>query len=321
MALLLDQGEGFAVDRRKPSSQHELYHVYQLARLAAAEQPCPGESVEAREWYTVYDERRKAIDRFDVCPHDVARFEILLPNLRGTFQRNPTTSGRKRKCDLRISSQRFIEYFDMLGRISERTHPGQRSDVRDRDGRPRPDIQPFIEFVRAKARIRECTWDKLLYEVDWFFPPSLPELTVCPECYTTIVWPAIDGGSAAASKFARHAKPVPGERTTGSSSAKNSTPPGRSCQLYSPRMRKVFKKAIARESFEYLARKALERRKVELELTLEREGVMRQKVEVEKALAVLGNGGAGVAGPELMRKRAALVEQLEDCDEYWEKWE
>jgi len=86
-------------------------------------------------------------------------------------------------------------------------------------------------------------------------------------------------------------------------------------------MRRVFKKAVARESFEYLARKALERRKVELELTLEREGVMRQKVEVEKALAVLGNGGAGVAGPELMRKRAALVEQLEDCDEYWEKWE
>jgi len=90
-------------------------------------------------------------------------------------------------------------------------------------------------------------------------------------------------------------------------------------------MRKVFKKAVARESFEYLARKALERRKVELELTLEREGVMGQKVEVEKALAVLGNGGAGggsgAAGPELMRKRAALVEQLEDCDEYWEKWE
>lgn len=314
MALLLDKGEGVvAQDRHKSTTHGEMYHVHKLAKLASTESPCPGENVEAREWYTVFDERRKAIERFDVCPHDVARFEILLPNLRGTFQRNPVTAGRKRKCDLRISSQRFIEYFDMLGHISEGTYPGQRQDLRDRDGKVRPDITPFVEFVRNKAQTRECTFDRLLYEVDWHYPSDLPEFTICHECFATIVWPAIQDSSSVASKFDRAPRTVPGECSSGAR-----TPPGRSCQLYSPRMRKVFKKAVQRNSFDYLARKALERRKVELDLMNEREVVLRQKVEVEKAMAMAG----GIGGSEhAARRRQELMEQLEDCDEYWAKWE
>lgn len=314
MALLLDKDAGTKPDRRQTrTSQSDTHHIHKLARLASTEQPCPGESVEARDWYTVYDAQRHPIDRFDVCPHDVARFETLLPNLRGTFQRNPSTTNRRRRCDLRTSSPRFIEYLDTLGRLSEGTHLGQRPDVRDRDGTPRPDMQPFVELVRARAQVRECSWDRLLYDVDWHYAAALPELTVCPECYAAVVGPAAVNGSPVAARFCRVPRPLPVDRPSGSGHPPP-PPPGRSCQMYSPRMRKVFRKAVQRQSFDYLARKAQERRRVEVDLTLEREGVLRQKAEAERALA------AG-AGAEVARRRAALVLQLEDCDEWWIKWE
>ena len=68
---------------------------------------------------------------------------------------------------------------------------------------------------------------------------GLPEFTVCEECYDTVVWPLIED-----------------ENNTGDVTRNfirnRQTVPVASCQLYSERMRKVFRDAYRRNDMEYL---------------------------------------------------------------------
>lgn len=115
--------------------------------------------------------------------------------------------------------------------------------------------------------------------------PSLREFTVCEECYEAVVWPAIIQNSALAAAFNRHAKPVAPEHV------------GVSCQLYSPRTRRVWLEACQRDDGQGLRNAALQRYGMEKELQARSADVQQRWPREERG-----------------REMARIVEE-------WRRWE
>ena len=231
--------------------RNDLDLLYGTAFISAQEPHCPGDHSEARRWLSPIDSRGSPVENFDVCSTDVKRIEALMPSLRNSFSRKDHATNQKRKCDLRVDSKRFSEYVDMLIEIDNTANTKRRP----------ADFQRFVDLARQKAQMRECARDDMLVDYAWHFIPQLPELTVCEECYSSVIWPAIAKGSSVASRFNRTPQLVYEEKRGGGSGSF-----GTSCQLYSPRMRKVFKKACQFGDLSYLAERAKERKKVEMSL-------------------------------------------------------
>lgn len=272
--------------------RHELDLLYAIARISASED-CPGNHKESRTWYTVLDRYGEKVDNFDVCSTDVRRVEALMPSMSGLYTRNHHGSARKRKCDFRIESKRFPEYLDTL--IA--------ADGTAQTKRRPPDLQRFADLVRQKAQMRECSKDDLVVDVAWHFPPHLPDLTVCEECYTDVIWPAIAEGSSVASRFSKTPQLINEDKQ------RNGRVLGTSCQLYSMRMRKVFKKAVQTGDFGYLARRAQERRDLELELQSRHANIRKLTLDLEKQGMKTGYATPG------------LQMQLDQLAEEWRKYE
>lgn len=248
----------------------DLDLVFNVAR-AGLKGSCPCDNSETRCWYTVKDAYSEKVDKFDVCITDVRRVEALLPSMHSLFTRAYHGQEKKRKCDFRIQSKRFQEYLDTLIEIDDIAHTRRKA----------PDYIRFANLARQKSQMRECTRDDLVMDVAWHFPPNLPEMTVCEECYSDVVWPAIAEGSSIAGKFSRTPQLMPRERRS------SSTGTGTSCQLYSPRMRKVFKKAVQTSDFGYLTRRVQERKEVEQELqdrvaSIRRTGASASQTEMQR---------------------------------------
>jgi hypothetical protein len=133
-----------------------------------------------------------------------------------------------------------------------------------------PDSMSLINLVERKLRIRECERDNMLLGGLWHFNPSMPDFTVCEDCYEEIVEPEARKNSDIALRFNRTVQPVYGEGI------------GTSCQLYSRRMRKVFRTAIKEDDIKYLGRKAKERRDAELRLQERYREVLRKARRLEE---------------------------------------
>lgn len=85
---------------------------------------------------------------------------------------------------------------------------------------------------------------------------------------------------------------------------------GVSCQLYSPRMRKVFARAIRDKDMKYLARKARERRDAELRLQ------ERYRAIVQKAKRVSWSSADGRDDERILNR------EIERISEEWRaEWE
>ncbi len=109
---------------------------------------------------------------------------------------------------------------------------------------------------------------------------SLPEFTVCEECYEAVIWPLIEDPNASEipRNFIRTRQPRPVA----------------ACQLYSDRMREVFRRACRRNGMGYLVVKVRERQRVEDEIKarylelLERDqndpAVQRERAELTRRL-------------------------------------
>lgn len=166
--------------------------------------------------------------------------ETLLPALRGTFVRVDShgSSLSPRVCSLRFDSKRFIEYFDALETTADR------ADYDDAE----PDMRDVAKLVRSLASMPECQHDKELIDRKWHIITQLPEFTVCEECFEEVVWPELEERKSIPMMFNKTLQRV--------SKA--------SCQLYSPKMRGIFRLAVDSDDYKLLAAKARERKTLEL---------------------------------------------------------
>lgn len=209
---------------------------------------CPGRQSDIRRWYHVQDpSTRTPVQGFNVCTACVRSVELVFPSLlrEKIFHRPENKPPAERYCNLHPGSKHFYSIIDRLDKLAKWC---KRKQLRTED------ISDFGEFVRQKARYRECARDAMLATQLWHFMPALPEFTICEECYEEVVWPLNERPIARDVVMTLQKVPIarPAHYVAGIS-----------CQLYSDRMRKVFKDAVNRGDFEALRSAALTRYNVE----------------------------------------------------------
>ncbi|WPH03336.1 Hypothetical protein R9X50_00621300 [Acrodontium crateriforme] len=218
---------------------------------------CPGSREAARSWYGLRDLDGLFVRDFHVCFNDVQKIECIFPTLSGIFVRLPQRPAYDQQlCSLRADGNRFPLYLDALMATHDKALTGRKA----------ADPMPFVELVERKTRLRECSRDNMLIGGLWHTMPSLPSFTICEDCYETVVEPEMrkSNPNQIAQRIARTVQPAYGEGM------------GSSCQLYSPRMRRVFARSLQTNDMKYLARKADERRDAELRLQERYKDVMRR---------------------------------------------
>ncbi|KAF2432004.1 hypothetical protein EJ08DRAFT_586245 [Tothia fuscella] len=276
----------------------ELLHG--VAAVTGSEPECPGAHEAVGTWYTITDEFGALMPYLTICQRDQRHLGAVFQSLAGIFVRLPSVNSRTPStCSIRSDSKRFPLYLDLLVDIDDRT--------RFKDRVSSSDVKPLIDFVRSNAFKSECKQDRIVIDQTWHYIPSLPALSICEECYDDIVLPCIKDGSPLASKFNRVPMPLP-------PAYENS---GCSCQLYSPRMRRVWERAVRRsdeDGFAYLARKVNERREVELDLR-------RQQVEITRMLDRSSGYGSSSSSAAGGVDREWLKKELERIEQEWLDWE
>lgn len=239
--------------------RRDLQRFYGLAEVAAISQPCLGANPAVQPWYSIIDPRTRApIQGFDVCTRCVLSIEVLLPSIQGIFVSSHDSKDQKRICDLRFDSKRFIRYFDQLEVTADR------ATWHDTE----PYTRELVRLCRDFAATPECSGYKDFRDRKWHIITQLPEFTVCPECFDEIVYPEIEDGKSVAKLFCKETKRIPRA----------------SCQLYSERMRGIFRHAVNRGDYLLLASKARERR-VEEEIYKDRLKLALYTVEPQKPRA------------------------------------
>ena len=220
--------------------------IYSIAEVAAHEPPCPGKVEAVREWYKIDDPNTgRQVYNFNVCSYCVRNVETLFPILRGIFHKGRKhQSAPMRICDLRTDSQRFSCYVDLLEETANQAIHFRRA----------PNTFRFVEFAKRMVVNRECPRENVLYGQGWYIIPHIPEFTACEECYDLIVCPVVERGSSLAAQFTRKPQVVASPHV------------GVSCQLYSPRMKKVFREACERNNLQYLRNVAIQRHTAERNL-------------------------------------------------------
>jgi hypothetical protein len=240
-------------------------------------------------WYGIPDQRDGVhVANFAICSSDKRMIEALFPTMRDVFTRKATggfatSLPEKYTCSLRISSRRFPKYLDLLVELDAEAQQSIHQ---------RPDISRFIRLARDNAFKGECMQAKTLLRKPWHFIPSLPEFTVCEECYDELVWPATMSKTTPSTiprMFNKSIQLVPGEDPE----------IGSSCCLYSPRMRKVWDVCVKDEDFRGLEREVLRRKKAELRLSREKNDIVRG----------LGNAEPGSSKYEWARREMKVVER------------
>jgi hypothetical protein len=225
-------------------SDLRLFHqISQVAGNASSKsQPCPGARKTTRLWYSIRDPyTQKIIPDFNVCFCCAKMVEVLLPNLTGVFVPldSPATPTRG-VCAMHFSGserKRFVLYFDAMETTSDKALSA---------GAP-PDIQSLAEEIGRLSIYTECREDQVVKNGNWHSMRFLPDLTVCGECFDEVVRPKVEDGNTIARNFYINPQRVPVA----------------TCQLYSARMREVFRNACRTNNPKFLEEKVLERRKIE----------------------------------------------------------
>jgi hypothetical protein len=249
------------IKQRRPS----LDLLNTLAEVAEVHRPCPDDRAVGSDratWYGIPDQRDGVhVANFAICSSDKKMIEVMFPTMRGYFTKLSSASvskaPEKYMCSLRTSSRRFPKYLDLLVEL----------DTEAQDLSQRPNINRFVQMARDNAFKGECAKDKTYLRKPWHFIPSLPEFTVCEECYDEFVWPLVQSKTMPSTiprLFNKAIQLVPNEDPI----------VGSSCCLYSPRMRKVWETSVKEEDFTYLETKVLERKRVEARLARAKKGLM-----------------------------------------------
>ncbi|KAF1812622.1 hypothetical protein P152DRAFT_396641 [Eremomyces bilateralis CBS 781.70] len=292
-----------------------------VAHIYASGERCPGESEVSGSWYGLLDGDR-LIGDFAVCPVDRKVLETLFPSLKGQFTRLSTSDPRRRRCATRVGSRWYAALLDAFVEMDSKA--GSRSG--------KVDLKPLLELLRTTSASStssssassstnhppqtpdpspKCARDTLVLNRHWHIIPSLPELTVCPTCYADVIRPALHSGSRLASSFTRTPLLLPDPSLSSSVFFRPpSSTQGASCQLYSPRMRRVWAKAVAGgDDFEYLARRARERRKVEAAVQGQHASLVR----------LMEQRGREAVSPRLAEER--FEREWKEVLREWKEWE
>ena len=276
--------------RRRP----DLDLIYALSAINLGQSECADMAGSTGPWYGLLDPSGHFIPNFAICPCDVKYVVALFPSFDGSFTLLPPVSGggsrQARQCSLRISSRRYPTYLDLLVAIDD--------EARRSPNPAPPNLKTLIDVLRVHAYKPECPRDHLTVDTPWHYIPTFPDTTVCEECYDELVWPSIKAGSSVAERFSRVLMPLP----------PSNDKKGATCQLYSPRMRRVWERAVKygdEEGLKYLTRKVKERKDVE-------EDVRKQQVEISNMLD-------RTKGSSVDRDR--LRRELKRLEMEWEDWE
>ena len=265
----------------------DLSYLKDLADIDRTTNACPGNQEDWGPWYGLRDADNFFIKDFRVCYADVRKIERLFSSLSGQFVRQPDRfSSSTYRCAMRPETNRFLPYLNTLMAIHDQS-VASRKEV---------NVMPFINFVDLKMRSPECTRDTFLTGALWHFIPSLPEFTVCGECFESVVVPEIGKHRDVAMRFNHSVQPVPGERS------------GSSCQLYSKRTRNWFRDAVDNADMKWLTYKARQRRDKEVRL-------QDQYKEIQRRMA-------GLSGGERDREEIRRLEkEVQWIAEEWQKYE
>lgn len=222
----------------------QLFHQVDNVMNNSRNQPCPGTRSATRKWLTIKDPyKRRVVPNFSVCYQCAKTVEVLLPSLTGVFvPLDPRSEPSDSVCALHFTPQRkrFAMYFDMLETTADRAlkvnGPPNGSDLAAR--------------LERLSIVDECREDSPVRHRYWHTMQFLPHFTVCEECFNEVVRPSIKEESVLARNFYREPQRLKEA----------------ACQLYSARMREVFRKACRRNDPKYLEDKLNERRKVEADI-------------------------------------------------------
>ena len=217
----------------------DLRLLQKVASVAARNQPCGGGQEVLRIWYSIMDPRRdRPILDFTVCQWCSRMVEALLPNLAGIFvPLDSPSEPLKGVCELHYAPERkrFFNYFDLMETTSDRA-------VRRRVA---PNIQELADRVRDIALVPECRRHQHVRDGRWHVMKDFPEFTVCQECFDEVVDPLLEERDS---------------RIITREFSKTKSLRLAACNLYSERMREIFRKAYLREDIDYLEDKVIERR-------------------------------------------------------------
>ncbi|KAK7723367.1 hypothetical protein SLS57_004561 [Botryosphaeria dothidea] len=281
--------------------RRDLDLIFSLASITDTEAPCPGDTKDVGIWYGLPNKRGTGfVPNLYICERDLLYLEALMPTLRGYFQRMDSSA---RICSFRPTSQRFSEYLDVLLDIHERA-------LKSRSGTP--DMSPFLELASEHAWKRECPRDEVLLGALWHSLPGLPEFTVCEECYEDTIYPDVKRGSRLADHVTRTLQFVPSE-------AELVTGEGNSCQLYSPRMRRVWARSVTDDDAVYLARKVRERRNMQYDLKNQERSLRRLLDEALRERELGYSYGSGSVAGNLEPER--IKQELDQVRREWKDWE
>ncbi|KAF2228282.1 hypothetical protein BDZ85DRAFT_188837 [Elsinoe ampelina] len=289
------------------SIYHYLEHPSTLA--------CPDIHTKPHTWFTVLDDlTRKPIPSLSICRTDVQTIELLLPSLRGFFVPLPSAKGSRsssttdtssRLCTFRTTNNnRFPIYLDFLISLHE--------TAMQQSPRNLPDMTPFVHLVKHKLAIDECPRDNILQGAKWFFIPSLPEFTVCEDCYDDVIVPLLRQDRDLVMRFNRKAELL----STITDVAREA-----SCALYSGRMRVEFARAVDTNDLRALARVARARRDMEVELQRKAQPVIAKIGEVDDALIRAEDRGETREARRLEDEREALERKLRTLQARWKEVE
>ncbi|RFU81967.1 hypothetical protein TARUN_229 [Trichoderma arundinaceum] len=254
----------------------QLFHHLANVMLQSRDYPCPIERKVTRVWYTVKDPyTRRPVPEFAVCYQCAKTVETLFPNLTGVFiPLDPRNEPTRNVCSLHFTPQRkqFVLFFDAFETTSDKGYVTNR----------KPDLGDLSMMLTRLSTLNECREDRRVSDGYWYVMEYLPDFTVCGECYEDVVRPQRAEDNVIAQNF--YMKPT--------------KLPIATCQLYSPRMRDVFKRACRNNDPEYLEAKARERLKVEKDVHA-------------KFLGLVRDG----------RNSAWTDEQIEKLSREWKRWE
>ncbi|KOS18620.1 hypothetical protein ESCO_000433 [Escovopsis weberi] len=224
----------------------DLQLFYKAAKVLAStrDRPCPGSQKALEFWYVVKDPfTRRAVPDFTVCYECTKMVEALFPVLRDVFGPQDAWQEPVRSvCSLHFHPGReeFPLYFDAFEMAAETAFKYDRS----------PDIGDLCMTLNRIGTFSECRESRRVNDGYWYSLTFLPEFTVCGECYDDVVRPQqlLDDDN---DHISGHFLPKPQKLAVAT------------CQLYSPRMRDVFKWACRRDDAEYLKARVKERKMVE----------------------------------------------------------
>ena len=224
-------------------SDLRLFQQVDNVAASSRNQPCPGSRKAVRNWFTVRDPyKRRAVPNFTVCYQCAKTVEVLLPSLTGTFvpldsRPEPLSS----ICALHFKPQRkrFALYFDTM----ETT-----ADKAVKTSEP-PDVSALASKIERLSTVEECHEDSPVPDSYWHTMQYIPDFTVCADCFDDVVRPRL-GSDKIARNFYKDTQRIPLA----------------TCQLYSERMREIFKKACRRDDAKYLKAKVMERLSVEADI-------------------------------------------------------